>query len=42
MITVVPVYAFAAMLACGILMGAVYGDHVYDVEQDWRVRTAFR
>jgi hypothetical protein len=26
----------------GVLMGAVYGDRVHEVEQDWRIRTAFR
>jgi hypothetical protein len=26
----------------GILMGAIYGDRVHEVEKDWKIRTAFR
>jgi hypothetical protein len=31
-----------ALPTAGILMGAVYGDRVQEVEKDWRIRTAFR
>jgi hypothetical protein len=41
-ISVVPIYSLLALPTCGILMGAVYGDHVHEVEQDWRIRTVFR
>jgi hypothetical protein len=35
-------YPLLVLPTGGILMGAVYGDHVHKVEQDWRIRTAFR
>jgi hypothetical protein len=38
----VPQYALVAMSTGGILMGAFYGDRVHEVEQDWKIRTAFR
>jgi hypothetical protein len=41
-ISVVPIYSLLALPTCGILMGAVYGDRVHEVEQDWRIRTVFR
>jgi hypothetical protein len=41
-ISVVPVYSLLALPTCGILMGAIYGDRVHEVERDWRIRTGFR
>jgi hypothetical protein len=41
-ISVVPQYPLMAITAGGILMGAVYGDRVHEMEQDWRTRTSFR
>jgi hypothetical protein len=41
-ISVIPIYSLMALPTCGTLMGAVYGDRVHEVEQDWRIRTAFR
>jgi hypothetical protein len=41
-ISVVPVYSLIALPVSGILMGAVYGDRVHEIETDWRIRTAFR
>jgi hypothetical protein len=41
-ISVVPIYSLAAIPTGGIIMAAVYGDRVHEVEQDWRLRTAFR
>jgi hypothetical protein len=41
-ISVVPIYSLMALPTAGILMGAVYGDRVHEVEKDWRIRTAFR
>jgi hypothetical protein len=38
----IPQYSLVAVPTGGILMGAVYGDRVHEMEQDWRVRTAFR
>jgi hypothetical protein len=38
----IPQYSLVAVPTGGILMGAVYGDCVHEVEQDWRIRTAFR
>jgi hypothetical protein len=41
-ISVAPLYSLVAITAGGILMGYFYGDRVHEVEQDWRIRTAFR
>jgi hypothetical protein len=41
-ISVVPIYSLMALPTAGILMGAIYGDRVHEVEKDWRIRTAFR
>jgi hypothetical protein len=41
-ISVVPLYPLAALTTGGVIMGAVYGDRVHEVEHDWRIRTAFR
>jgi hypothetical protein len=41
-ISVVPIYSLMALPTAGVLMGAVYGDRVHEVEKDWRIRTAFR
>jgi hypothetical protein len=41
-IHMVPQYALVAIPTGGILMGAVYGDRVHEVEKDWKIRTAFR
>jgi hypothetical protein len=38
----IAVYALIAISTGEILMGAVYGDRVHEVELDWRIRTAFR
>jgi hypothetical protein len=38
----IAVYSLIAISTGEILMGAVYGDRVHEVEQDWRIRTAFR
>jgi hypothetical protein len=38
----VGMYSLMAISTGEILMGAVYGDRVHEVEQDWRIRTAFR
>jgi hypothetical protein len=35
-------YPLLALPAGGILMGAIYGDRVHEVEKDWKIRTAFR
>jgi hypothetical protein len=40
--SVVPIYSLIAFPTMWILMGAVYGDRVYEVEQDWRIWTVFR
>jgi hypothetical protein len=37
-----PQSALVAISTGGILMGAIYGDRVHEVEKDWRIRTAFR
>jgi hypothetical protein len=41
-ISVVPLYSLVAIPIGGILMGAIYGDRVHEVEHNWRIRTAFR
>jgi hypothetical protein len=41
-ISVAPLYSLIAITAEGILMGYFYGDRAHEVEQDWRIRTAFR
>jgi hypothetical protein len=41
-ISVVPIFSLMALPTCGILMGAIYGDRVHEVERDWRIRTVFR
>jgi hypothetical protein len=41
-ISVVPIYSLIALPTSGILMGAVYGDRVHEIETDWKIRTAFR
>jgi hypothetical protein len=38
----IAIYSLIAISTGDILMGAVYGDRVHDVEKDWRVRTVFR
>jgi hypothetical protein len=41
-IHMIPQYSLVVLPTAGILMGAVYGDRVHEVEKDWRIRTAFR
>jgi hypothetical protein len=41
-IDIIAVYSLIAVSTGEILMGAVYGDRVHEVEKDWRIRTAFR
>jgi hypothetical protein len=41
-ISVIPIYSLVALPTAGIIMGAVYGDRVHEVEKSWKVRTAFR
>jgi hypothetical protein len=38
----VAVYSLVAISTGEILMSAVYGDNVHEVELDWKIRTAFR
>jgi hypothetical protein len=38
----IAIYSLIAVSTGEILMGAVYGDRVHEVELDWRIRTAFR
>jgi hypothetical protein len=38
----VAVYSLIAMSTGGILMSAVHGEHVHEMERDWRIWTAFR
>jgi hypothetical protein len=41
-INMIPQYSLVVLPTGGVLMGAVYGDRVHEIEQDWRIRTAFR
>ena len=41
-INMVPQYSLVVLPTGGVLMGAVYGDRVHEVEQDWKIRTAHR
>jgi hypothetical protein len=38
----IPQYSLVVLPTAGILMGAVYGDRVHEVEKDWKIRTVFR
>jgi len=38
----VAVYPLIAASLGDILMGAIFGDNVHDMEQNWKIRTAFR
>jgi hypothetical protein len=38
----IPQYSLIVLPTAGILMGAVYGDPVHEVEKDWKIRTVFR
>jgi hypothetical protein len=41
-IHMIPQYSLVVLPTAGILMGAVYGDRVHEVEKDWKTRTVFR
>jgi hypothetical protein len=41
-INMIPQYSLVVLPTGGVLMGAIYGDRVHEVEQDWRIRTVFR